>query len=129
MTVNGKIDDDFYETTSIEASSVYVEKLGSYFHASAVDEEDYAVWYTVPVVTGQLVVQGTVTAVNDDNFVVNTGLRSVTVDVDEMPYNPLDNMGYQQVDTGDMVRVIGSIEDELFEGRELQASSIVTLIE
>jgi hypothetical protein len=39
VTVYGRIDDDFFETTSIEASSVYVESLGSYFYASAADEE------------------------------------------------------------------------------------------
>lgn len=43
VTVNGMIDDDFYEATKIEAASVYVEKLGTYFYASSVDEEDYAV--------------------------------------------------------------------------------------
>ena len=52
VTVNGMIDDDFYETTTIEAESVYVEKLGTYFYASAVDEEDtLSVWYSVPIDT------------------------------------------------------------------------------
>jgi hypothetical protein len=66
VTVNGKIDDDLYETTKIEASSVYVEKLGTYFYASPVDEED-VFFYTVttPVVVGDLTVRGTVTDVDD----------------------------------------------------------------
>jgi uncharacterized protein YdeI (BOF family) len=33
-TVNGKIDDDLFETRSIEAGSVYVESLDTYFYAS-----------------------------------------------------------------------------------------------
>jgi len=41
VTVYGEIDDDFYELTSIEASSVYVESLGTYFYANSDDEEGY----------------------------------------------------------------------------------------
>jgi len=33
VTVNGLIDNDFFETTSIEASSVYVPKLNTHFYA------------------------------------------------------------------------------------------------
>ena len=39
VTVTGRVDDDLYESTSIEASSVYVEDLNTYFYASAADEE------------------------------------------------------------------------------------------
>lgn len=129
VTVNGRIDDDFFETTSIEASSVYVEKLGTYLYASPNDEEDYSVWYTVPVIAGETVVQGMVSEVGGDEFVVNTGLRSVTVDVDEMAYDPLDEEGYQRIETGDIVRVMGRMEDDLFEERELKASYIITLVD
>lgn len=128
VTVNGMIDDDFYESTTIEASSVYVEKLGSYFYASSLDEEDYTVWYTVPVITGQMVVQGIVSRVEEDEFDINTGLRSVTVDVDEMAYNPMDEDGYLKLEVGDMVRVTGKVENDLFDGREVDAQSIVKLI-
>ena len=39
MTVYGRVDDDLYETTTIEASSIYDQDLGTYFYASAADEE------------------------------------------------------------------------------------------
>lgn len=128
VTVNGRIDDDFYETTKIEASSVYVEKLGTYFYASAADEEDYFYYsITTPVVISDTVVQGRVTAVAGDEFTVDTGLRKLTVDVDGMAYNPLDDEGYQKIQMGDRVRVHGSMDAGFFEKRELKASSITEL--
>lgn len=129
VTVNGMIDDDFYEATTIEADSVYVEKLNTYFFASAVDEEDKAIWYTFPIVPGEMTVQGTVTQVNGDEFNVNAGVKSVTVDVSDMPYNPLDNKGYQKIEKGDVVRVTGNMEDKLFQGRELEAQTALVLVD
>ena len=128
VTVNGVIDDGLFETRTIEASSVYVEKLDTYFYASAADEEgDAFVTYWSPVVVSRTVVQGTVTEVNDEEFVLNTGARSITVEVEEMPYNPLDDEGYQKVDVGDRVSVTGTMDYDLFEGRELVADSLVIL--
>ncbi len=128
VTVNGMIDDDFYETTKIEASSVYVENLGTTFFASAIDEEDYLVT-TTPIVVPSVTLQGTVTAVKDDEFTVDTGLQSTIVDVEEMAYNPLDMEGYQRIEVGDYVRVIGTMEDDFFEARKLKADAIVELID
>ncbi|HKL21662.1 MAG TPA: hypothetical protein VJ904_07645 [Tichowtungia sp.] len=129
VTVNGLIDDDFYETTTIEASSVYVEKLGTTFFASAVDEEDYLVTVTTPIVVSATTVQGTVTAVDDEEFTVATGLQATRVDVEEMAYNPLDMEGYQRIEVGDYVRVTGNMEKEFFEGRELMAETVVELVD
>ncbi|MDX1644970.1 MAG: hypothetical protein R3244_11495 [Thermoanaerobaculia bacterium] len=127
VTVTGKIDDDFYETTTIEASSVYVENIGTYFYASAVDEEDTFVTVTTPIVVSETVVQGTVTDVRITEFTIDTGLRELTVEVDEMPYDPLDDEGYQKIEVGDRVSVRGDMDVDLFEGRVLEANSIVTL--
>ena len=76
VTVTGLIDDDFYEVTTIEASS---------------------------------------------------GLRLMTVEVDEMPYNPVDDEGYQKLEAGDVVSVRGQIDHDLFEGRVFEADSVTTL--
>jgi len=128
VTVNGKIDDDLFETTKIEASSVYVEKLGTYFYASPVDEED-VFFYTVttPVLVGGLTLRGTVTDVDDHEFTVDTGPRMLRVEVGEMPYNPLDDEGYQQIREGDFVKVTGMLKDDFFEGREFVAETVVKL--
>lgn len=129
VTVTGFIDDDLFETTKIEAGSVYVEKLGTTFYASAVDEEDF--YYIDPapayVVVSNTLLQGTVTDVGSEEFTVNTGKRKVTVEVDAMPYNPLDKIGYQKIQKGDRVSVSGRMDYDFFEGRELVADSIVTL--
>ncbi|NBC47263.1 MAG: S1 RNA-binding domain-containing protein [Gammaproteobacteria bacterium] len=130
VTVSGRIDDDLFETRTIEASSVYVENIGTYFYASAVDEEDVnevIIDVDTPVVISATTVQGTVTDVNSEEFIVDTGLRQVRVEVDEMSYNPLDDEGYQKIEIGDRVSVTGQMDDDLFEGRELVADSVVTL--
>ncbi len=128
VRVTGKIDDDLFETRTIEASSVYVENLGNYFYASAVDEEDTFVTYTTPVTVPGAVLQGTVTAVDDEEFMLNTGVRQVNVEVEEMTYDPLDDVGYQKIGIGDRVSVYGRFDTDFFEGeREFVASTIVKL--
>jgi len=130
VTVSGTIDDDFFETTTIEAGSVYVEKIDTYFFASALDEE--GPWYDhtylePPVIISATVLRGTVSSVSDDEFTLDTGLREMTVSVDGMPYNPLDDEGYQRIEKGDRVQVTGHLDHDLFEGRELEARSVMTL--
>lgn len=130
VTVSGQIDDDFFETTKIEASSVYVENIGTTFFASSVDEETsegLVATVSVPVVVAETVVQGTVTDVNTSEFTVDAGLHNMRVDVSDMPYNPLDDEGYQKIDVGDRVRVSGDIDSDLFEGRELVADTLIKL--
>ena len=129
VTVNGMIDDDFFETSKIEASSIYIEKLGRHFFASALDEEDFAtVTYLVPIDTG-IAVHGLVTQVNGGEFTIDNGLRSVRVDVGDMAYNPLDDEGYQKIEVGDVVRAEGQVDDDFWESRELMADSVTTLVE
>jgi hypothetical protein len=127
VVVTGMVDDDFFESTSIEASSVYVEDLNTYFYASPADEEDHWASVTVPITISETTVIGTVTEVGEHEFTVDTALRELTVDTTEMLYNPLDDEGYQKVRVGDRVRVSGEIDVSFFEGRELMAESIVTL--
>lgn len=128
VSVTGRIDDNVFENTSIEASSVYVENLGTYFYASPMDEEDTIVTIASPVEVSQTTLQGVVTAVSDEEFVLNRGLTEVTISVENMPYDPLDDEGYQQLDVGDVVTVSGEIDDDFFGGREFEAEMITTLI-
>ena len=129
VTVYGMVDDDFFEATTIEASSVYVEKLDTTFYASAADEEDYWVTVTTPIRVASVVVRGTVSsvAVDDEEFVLNTGKRKITVEVEEMPFNPVDQEGYMRIEKGDYVQVVGRIDNDLFEGRELVADSVIEI--
>jgi len=130
VTVSGRIDDDFLETTKIEAGSVYVENIGTTFFSSSVDEETsegLVAKISVPVVVAETVVQGTVTDVDANEFTVDAGVTDLRVDVNEMPYNPLDDEGYQKIDVGDRVKVTGNIDSDLFEGQELVADTVIKL--
>lgn len=130
VSVAGRVDDDLYELTSIEASSVFVENIGTTFLSSSVDEESADFWtaaVAVPTDISKTTVYGTVTDVDEEEFLIDAGLRELRVDVDDMAYNPLDDEGYQKIRVGDRVRVTGDIDRSLFEGRELEADTIVKL--
>jgi uncharacterized protein YdeI (BOF family) len=130
VTVSGTIDDDFFETTKIEAGSVYVENLGTTFYASPFDDETYTGVDPVmipPIHVARTVVRGTVSQVNDREFVLDTGPRLLRVDVGDMGFDPLDDEGYLKIDVGDRVKVIGQIDTGLFMNRELDADTVIEL--
>ena len=127
VRVYGEIDDDFAEVSKIEAGSVYVENLGTYFYANSDDEETTSFTDTSPIDVGETTVVGTVTNVDSGEFTIDKGIQSVTVDTTELFYDPLDNIGYQQVDVGDLVSVDGYMEDDLLESMELMAEGVTVL--
>ena len=127
VRVRGAVDRDFFETTTIEASSVYVKKVETTFFASAVDEEDRFFWGLPEMLTSQTVLSGVVKDVRKEEFDLDTGWQVITVEVEDMTYNPLDDKGYQRVDSGDYVTVSGTMDRDFFEGRELVASWVTTL--
>lgn len=134
VVVNGLIDDDFFEMTTIEASSVYVESINSYFYASAMDEEsttffDPIISVVGPIVEGDATIQGTITSVEplEEELVLNTGDRLMIVEVDDLGYDPLDNDGYLQLDVDDEIIVSGTMTEEMFENRLFEADYIVTV--
>lgn len=128
VTVYGEVDDDTFEAAKVEASSVYVKNLGTYFYASAADEETFSDFDAAPTIdTGQIVLTGTVTGVNGAEFTIDSGAQKTTVDTTVMPYNPMDDEGYQKIEEGDLVSVTGYIEDDTFESAEVKADTVVTL--
>ncbi|MTW21077.1 NirD/YgiW/YdeI family stress tolerance protein [Allochromatium palmeri] len=128
VNVVGKVDDDLFETTTIEAGSVYLEKLGTTFFSSAADEEDTAIiTTTVPIVIAQTWVSGQVTSIGDDEFTVDTGKRKLTVSTDQLGFDPLDDEGYLKVRKGDRVNVTGTVDDQFFGGPELLARSLIVM--
>ena len=131
VSVSGRIDDDLFENTTIEASSVYIENLGTTFHASPLDEEDMGGPVAViagPVEVSRMVMEGTVTAVADGEFTLDIGAAEIEVETEMMPYDPLDEEGYQQIEVGDRVRVTGQVDYDFFDGRVLDARTITTLV-
>lgn len=130
VTVSGHIDADFFEKTKIGAGSVYVENLGTTFFASSLDDEDWGVAESSiipPITHSKMVVSGTVAKVNSNDFLIDTGDRMLRVDVSELPFNPLDDEGYLKIDEGDRVKVLGQIDVNLFEGRQLVADTVIEM--
>lgn len=133
VTVYGRIDDGLYEQKTIEANMVYAHDRNSYLYANDADEEgDYVYYnsysYPTAVPDGTWTsVSGKVAAVSGRELQLNTGSRTVVVDTMEMAYNPLDDKGYQQIDVGDSIYVSGRIDNDFFEEKEIDASTIVTL--
>jgi hypothetical protein len=134
VTVYGRIDKGLFEQAKIEAGSVYVDGLKTFFYASSADEEGDVMaphrWVAAaPFVTNQATIQGTVSGVDADEaeITVDTGLRLVTVDLGSLGYNPLDSYGYQRIDRGDRVSVSGRFDRDFLEGRELEADTLITL--
>lgn len=132
VTVTGMIDDDLFERRSIEARSVYVDSLNTYYYASAADEEDSFYpygdsYYYGDVDVDSIALTGTVENIIGRQFKLDTGSRAVTIDTSTMSYNPLDGEGYHRVGEGDRVRVTGSADTSIFDLHEVDASTLVTL--
>lgn len=127
VTVYGRVDDDLYEAATIEANSVYVKGLNTHFYANDSGEEDMALFSGGAAQDAGLQLQGTVVEINGREFTVDTGSKEVKVDTLEMPYNPLDQKGYQQLKKGDFVRVTGDLDVDFFERTEIMADTVTTL--
>lgn len=123
VTVQGRMDDDLFEVATIEAASVYVKSLNTYFYANPADEEDVPVL----VLDTQVTVSGKITSKSGREFTIKTGAQELTVDTINMAYDPLDDVGFQQLDVGDRVRVVGDMDINVFNEKELTADYIVTL--
>ncbi|MEE4661948.1 MAG: hypothetical protein V2J89_15875, partial [Halieaceae bacterium] len=135
VTVFGRVDDDLFEVASIEADSVYVKSLNTFFHANDADEEVTALPYhyvalvSTPVAPSGTTLTGTVKSVDadEDSFTMDMAGIEITVETYDLAYNPLDDMGFQQIDKGDRVSVTGSLDYEFIDGQVLHANVITTI--
>ena len=153
ITVNGLIDRDFREIPSIEADTLFIHESGTlYTDMSYADEEDlyadegpYAAYddYSVrtlayaypatPADGAQLSVMGTVTDIEGNDFVLDTGVWYLQVETAEMEASPVGlthdiemRTGERFViEEGDTVRVTGEFDASTMENSELRAQSIV----
>lgn len=128
VTVNGRADANLFARKTIEARSVYVKGLNTFFYANAADEETPAVTTVyVPPSPGGIDAKGTVSAVEGREFTLGSASGSVRVDTAAMAENPLDNQGFQQIKVGDQLFVWGDLDLQKGEDAELMARTIVTL--
>lgn len=130
VKVYGKVDQDTYETATIEADSVYVENLGIHFHGSPGDEEALSgadLEPQPPVTTGEVSFTGRVESIDNRMFTIDTGSRELTVDTSAMGYDPLKRPGLRNrsVQVEDLVTVSGTLTSGVFELRNLKADSVI----
>ncbi len=128
VVVTGRVDKDFLEKSKIEAGSVYVKNLNTYFYASSLDEEGAPYLSTSYVYNNTLNdgshvdVFGRVTSIDGRDMMVDTGVRKLKVDTSTLIYNPMDNIGYTKIEEGDYVRVGGVVDVGYFNSKEIEAS-------
>lgn len=131
VTVYGEVEQHLFVDASIEADSVFVQGMGTYFYATPpADRPAFTVMDitpVTPVVIGNVSFTGTVSEVSGREFTINTGARELTVDTVQMPYNPLDDDGLQKVEPGDVVSVAGNMGTDVIGDRELTADSVVII--
>ena len=58
VRVMGRVDDDFLETTAIDAMSVQVDKLDTTFYADPRDEGTLSLAVTAPIAISETIVNG-----------------------------------------------------------------------
>jgi uncharacterized protein YdeI (BOF family) len=128
VVVTGRVDNDLYDEKKIEASSVYLKNLNTYFYASGADEENLAV-STVYVTDAPNYIDSTgfVTAIEGREFTLGGDAGAIRVDTSQLAENPLDDEGFQQVDVGDRVYVWGDFDLSTRENSELMARGVVSL--
>jgi uncharacterized protein YdeI (BOF family) len=127
VTVYGRVDNDLYEVATIEAGSVYVKNLNTYFYANDLDEEDVIFYSTTIYPNTGFQLQGKIVDKNGREFTLDTGSKQIQIDTIQMAYNPLDDKGYQQLEKGDFVQVTGELDVDFFEETEIMAETVTTL--
>jgi uncharacterized protein YdeI (BOF family) len=132
VSVTGVIDDDLFEKRTLEARSVYVQELGTFYYARAADEEDrlypygghYWGFLGSSSAPQGAALTGRVKSVKDRRFVLDTGESEVTVDTSAVKYRATDG---RRLQAGDRVRITGTIDRNLFDKREINATTLVVM--
>ncbi|MGB3222393.1 MAG: OB-fold nucleic acid binding domain-containing protein [Desulforhopalus sp.] len=126
VRVNGRVEDDQRKKSIVVADNIYVEDLNTYFFSEDGDD------IFQPAVEQDRVFQlsGIVVSIDNRRFTMNLGSRKVIIDTTELPYNPLDEKGYQQLKVGDSVYVTGELkkDNSPFDSNFIMASTVTTAL-
>jgi len=130
VTVYGEIEDNFWEGREIEATSVYDFDRSTYY-LSDIDPTLDSYFFTTPLSIPPegtwMSVTGTVQKINGREFMLDTGKGTLKIDTLTMEFDPLDDVGTPQIETGDSVTISGRLDQDVFEKKEIQAKSIIKL--
>jgi hypothetical protein len=121
-SVHGEVDDDLFGATRLEAESIYVKDLHTYFFAQRHDAAIVWLDVTEPGTDPDATLRGTVTAVGPDEFSVDTGAQRVTVHT-----TSLQRGAKARIAKGDVIRVTGALGPEFLRTREMTATSVMIL--
>lgn len=92
VVVRGAIDDNLYLRKRIEAESVFVNNLNTYFYANAADEENRPAPGYRPNADAYVDLVGTVAAVEGRDLLLTIGNRQVRVDTSGLGSTSLDGV-------------------------------------
>lgn len=126
IRVNGRVEDDQEKKTIIIADNIYVKDLNTYIYIEGGDE------IFQPAIEQDKVFQlsGIIVSIDNRRFTMNLGSRQVIIDTTELPYNPLDKKGYQQLKVGDSVYVTGELQknNSPLDSNFIMASTVTTAL-
>lgn len=129
VTVSGLADQDLLLNKRIEARSVYVRNLNSFFFASSDDEESRRASAAMTAnATNNSDFTGRVSAIEGRELTVGTGPAAIRVDTSALADNPLDAEGAHRVRVGDRIFVWGDLDLDAAEGAEIKARGLVSLV-
>jgi len=133
VEVTGEVDHDFMERRKIEAASVYSEANNTHSYASPVDEEagvgvNRTVTFTsYSLPESSIPVAGEIVGIEGRELTVDVGECEITVETASMPYNPVDDTGFPQFGTGDMIQAAGTLNESFFSGDGLEAERVTLM--
>lgn len=133
VTVYGEIDNDLFTASTIEAEAVYLKSNGRYFYAPDKISKPATRAYRWSEPTddslADMSIRGRVIAtdreVGEFTIAVANG-DEITVKLDELAYDPFDEVEGKEIEKGDWVRVAGRLDFEFFEGKVLHADAVNT---
>lgn len=139
VTVSGRVDKDWFSSNEIEANNIYLDDQYVYYYwldqspayylnIGPTNMEKSANGLAGGDVGGaSFSVSGEIKAIHGREFTLQSGEEKFTVDTESLGYNPLDNVGLQQLRVGDHVYVFGDVDAKFFDEKRFSADSVITL--
>ena len=121
VRVFGVVDDGLFKARTIKADAVYVDSMKDYVCTTSGAAATCASF--APVILSGIVVHGLVTSVGANTIQLDRGDREIQVDTSELENSAGDTGAGKDVQVGDLVTVLGHMDDGLF-SRKLKASSV-----
>lgn len=130
VTVTGRLDEEFFTEDDIEATSVYLVDAQTYYFSDG-DNNVVDMWdFQAPIYAergSMITITGEVTSISGREFWIDHFGRKTEVDTVDLGYNPLDDVGAQQIDVGDRVSIRGTLDYGFFDNNELSADKVIVL--